>query len=293
MKVVVASSAGFCFGVRRAIEMAEQTVRCGKEVVVLGDIVHNQDVVQRIQQSGVKKITRLGKGEGKILLIRAHGCSQRQFQEAILRGYKIVDATCPMVKHIHRLAQKSKQEGKHLVVIGDRDHDEVRGILGQVKGKVTVFRSDEPIPWEKLVKAGPLTVVVQSTEDLEKVERLRRQLRQRLKNVKFYNTICQPTRNKQKEIRCLPLEHDMVIVIGSRNSANTRRLFEIARVLNPKTYWVQSAEEVQPTWLEDIESVGVTAGASTPDEITQAVVQRLQSLARGKDETDSSSGRGG
>ncbi|HOL66204.1 MAG TPA: 4-hydroxy-3-methylbut-2-enyl diphosphate reductase [bacterium] len=277
-EVVVASSAGFCFGVKRAIEIAEKTALSGNEVVVLGDIVHNQDVVRRIQQSGIRKIARLGKGDGKIFLVRAHGCSQELLEKAMARGYKIVDATCPMVKHIHHLARKSEKEGRALVVIGDQNHDEVRGILGQVRKKALVLQSDKPVPWQTLERLGPVAVVVQSTEDLDRVEKLGGKLQQRLKDVKFYNTICQPTRKKQEEIRSLPLRHDVVIIIGSKTSANTRRLYEIARVLNPRTYWVQSAREVKPDWLGQARSIAVTAGASTPDEVTAAVVRRLKTI---------------
>jgi len=280
MKVIVAKSAGFCFGVRRAIDIAEKTATRDKKVFVLGDIVHNKDVVRRIQKAGVQQIKKLGKGEGKILLIRAHGCSQKTLQEAYRRGYKIVDATCPMVKHIHYLARKSQEEGRHLVVIGDRHHDEVRGILGQVKGKAEVFPSDGCIPWERLKNLVPLTVVVQSTEDLEKVNLLAEKFKERLKEVKFYNTICQPTRKKQEEIRSLPQKHDVVIVIGSRGSANTRRLYEIARSLNPRTYWVESVSQLQPAWLAKAKTVAVTAGASTPDEITRAVVNYLRKIGK-------------
>ncbi len=280
MRVILAKSSGFCFGVRRAIEIAEKTAARGKEVFVHGDIVHNKDVVRRIQKAGVRKIKKLGKGEGKILLIRAHGCSQKLLQEACSRGYEIVDATCPMVKHIHYLARKSQEEKRHLVVIGDRYHDEVRGILGQVKGRAEVFPSHGRIPWERLKSLVPITVVVQSTEDLEKVNLLAEKFREKLGDVKFYNTICQPTRKKQEEIRSLPKKSDVVIVIGSRSSANTRRLYEIARSLNPRTYWVESVSELQPAWLVKAKTVAVTAGASTPDEITTAVVNYLRKAGK-------------
>ncbi len=276
MKITLARSAGFCFGVRRAIDIAFKTVGSGSPVYMLGDIVHNETVVKAIRDAGVKKIRRLGNGKGKILLIRAHGARISTIEKAIKQGYDIVDATCPMVKEIHRIVSRMEDKGYRVIIAGDKNHDEVKGIIGQLKKKAVVIEPGKDLPKKKLAQLKKAILVVQSTQNTETVEALAAQLKEMIPDFSFYNTICQPTRTKQREIRTLPLENDAVIVIGSRTSANTRRLFEISRSLNKKTYMIEKKGDLKPEWLKGIRSIAVTAGASTPDRITDEVVEYLK-----------------
>ncbi|MFC1514855.1 4-hydroxy-3-methylbut-2-enyl diphosphate reductase [Candidatus Omnitrophota bacterium] len=276
IKINLARSAGFCFGVKRAIDLTLKTAANKNDIGMLGDIVHNEDVVARINAAGIKTLHRLKKSKGKTLLIRAHGAPAKTIERARAHGYAIIDATCPMVKEIHTIARESEKKGYTLIVIGDQKHDEVRGIVGQLKKKALVIDDPKDMPSKKIKKA---TIVVQSTQNIDKALKVVERLRPLIKNLKFFNTVCRPTRIKQKEIQTLPLENDIMIIIGSKTSANTKRLYEISKGLNKRSYWVRSKKDIKPAWFRKAKSVGITAGASTPDETTQEVIKYIRRTA--------------
>jgi len=278
VKINVAKSAGFCFGVKRALKIALDTSKTGSKVEMLGDIVHNEDVVKEIKKAGVGKIRRLRKGGNKILLICAHGASEEIYEKASNLGYTIVDATCPMVKEIHKIAKISKKEGCEVIIIGDKKHDEVRGIMGQLQDKAVVIDSIKKIPLTKLKKVKKACVVVQSTQNMDKTIPIVDILKKHINDLKFFNTICRPTRVKQKEIKAMSLKNDVIIIIGSRTSANTKRLYQIAKSLNKRSYWIQSRDEIKKSWFSNTQSVGIMAGASTPDYTTKDVIKYIASL---------------
>ncbi len=280
MKINLAKSAGFCFGVKRAIAMANAAARDCTEVVMLGDIVHNEDVVKKIEKAGIKKINKLREGEGKTLLVRAHGATQKTITAAKRLRYAVLDATCPMVKEIHEIAKKHERKSYTVIVIGDKNHDEVNGIVGQLKQKAIVIDFIKNIPYQKIKKIKKACVVSQSTQNIDKVLTIAEELKRYIPEIKFFNTICQPTRTKQKEIRCLPLNNDAMVIIGSRTSANTRRLYEISKSLNKNSYYVESEKELKARWFKKTKSTGITAGASTPDEATQRVIKRIRTIAK-------------
>lgn len=285
----LARTAGFCFGVRRAIRMAYELARSGgttpaspksgpRQVHMLGDLVHNQDVIAQLEKAGIKKISRLGNGRGKILLIRAHGAGRRLMVLARRHGYKIVDATCPMVHIIQKKVREMDQKGYRIIVLGDRCHEEVQGIVGQIAKKTIIIDRIENILWSQIKKIKKVAIVVQSTQNMDDVLPIVNVLREKIKEVRFFNTICKPTRMKQAEMKDLPRLNDVVIVIGSRVSANTRRLFEISSKLNPRSYWIESAVEIKTDWFSKAKRIGVTAGASTPESATRAVIERIRKI---------------
>lgn len=278
MKIHLAKSSGFCFGVRRALGIAMETAKSGKTVEMLGDIVHNETVVKEIKRAGIKKIKRMKSGKNKILLIRAHGTARDTFTKAQRLGYKIVDATCPMVKEIHRIVSRMEKKGYRIIVIGDKKHDEVSGIVGRIRKKAVIIDNIEHIPRKTLSKIKRAAVVVQSTQNMDKIIQIVKVLENQIPELKFFNTVCRPTRLKQKEIKTLPLENDVMVIIGSKKSANTRRLYEISRSLNRKTYWVQSKKDLKPAWFKNIRNVGVTSGASTPVVTTMEVIDRIKKI---------------
>ena len=276
MKINLAKSAGFCFGVRRALNIAFNAVESDTKIQMLGDIVHNEDVVKTIQSLGIKKIKKLAKVQNKTLLIRAHGMPLETFKKAQRLGYKIIDATCPMVKEIHKTAKDAELRGHRIIVIGDKNHDEVKGIIGQLKNKAIVIDKPKNIPLKKIKMIKKTAVVVQSTQNIENAFEIVRKLKKYIKNLRFFNTICRPTRTKQQEIRIMPLKNDIMIVIGSKTSANTKRLYEISKSLNRKTFWIQSKNDIKPRWFRDTKSIGITAGASTPDYTTKKVIEFIK-----------------
>lgn len=278
MNINVAKSTGFCFGVKRAVKIALETARSGKKVEMLGDIVHNEDVVKEIRDAGVKKIKGLKRGANKTLLICAHGSPNDIYERATRLGYTIVDATCPMVKEIHKIVKTLEQEGCEVIIIGDKMHDEVRGIMGHLNGGAVIIDNPKKIPVRKIKRINKACVVVQSTQNLQKTASIVTILKRHIPDIKFYNTICKPTRMKQTEINDMPLKNDVMIIIGSKKSANTKRLYQISKSLNQRSYWVQSKKEIKPGWFQNATSVGVMSGASTPDYTTQDILDYLRSI---------------
>lgn len=278
MKITIDSSAGFCFGVRRALTLALNAAVSSKNIVMLGDIVHNEDVVRSINRAGIKKINRLGRGKGKTLLIRAHGASLNTLRDARRHGYTILDATCPMVKEIHAIAKKMEKQGYTLVIIGDKNHDEIKGIKGQLLVSPLVIEAPGKIHWKQLKGTRKVAIVAQSTQTEENVSSIVGLLKKKIKNVAFFNTICLPTRLKQEKMKALPAKNDLMLVIGSKTSANTRRLYELSRKFNPATFWVQSHRDIKQEWFKGKKKVGITAGASTPQETIEAVVRQVSSF---------------
>jgi 4-hydroxy-3-methylbut-2-enyl diphosphate reductase len=275
MQIRIAKKAGFCFGVKRALQIAYKAARSHKNIFMLGDIVHNETVVKDMEKIGIKKIKTLAKVKNAVLLIRAHGAGCNTVKKARRMGYKIIDATCPMVKEIHRLAKNAQKLKQRLIVIGDKNHDEVKGIIGQVRNKAIVINGCNNIPFGKLKGIKKAAVVAQSTQDIAKVMEIVAIIKKIIPKIIFFNTICRPTREKQEEIRNMPARNEAMIIIGSKASANTKRLFEISKSLNNKSYWIQSKKELKPQWFKNIATVGIAAGASTPrktiKEITKAI----------------------
>jgi 4-hydroxy-3-methylbut-2-enyl diphosphate reductase len=278
MNIHLAKSAGFCFGVKKAITRALETAKTNKSIFMLGDIVHNEEVMKQIRNAGIKKIAHLTNGSGKTLLIRTHGCSNKILQQALRSGYTIVDVTCPMVKEIHKIARKLEIEGYQIIVIGDKLHDEVGGIIGQLKTKALVIDKLKNIPLAKIKNIKRAGIVVQSTQNLDNVEKILAVLRKYIPKIQFHNTICNPTRIKQNEIKTMPLENEVMIIIGSKASANTKRMYEISKSLNKYSYWVNSAKEVKNGWIKNTSNIGITAGASTPKSSIVDVIQKIKTI---------------
>ncbi len=271
-----ADTAGACFGVKRAFDIALKTAKSERDVVMLGDIVHNEHVVRKIDEAGVRVVKGLDQvPAGGTLILRAHGAVPDIYEAAESRGLKVVDATCPMVFEIHDEVKALAAEGYSIVVIGDHGHDEVVGIAGQVPGATVVSNPDEARLMPRKRKIG---LVTQSTQNIDNVRACVAELCLKSREVRFINTICAPTKNHQDEIRRMPYENDVMIVIGSLTSANTCRLTEISRESNPRTHQVQSAADLKPEWFEGARTVGVSAGASTPDWVIDEVVEALEQL---------------
>ena len=264
---------------KRAVRLALETAKNEHApVYMLGDIVHNEHVVQELDRAGIQVVDSLDQlDSGGVLLIRAHGAVPEIYETARKKGLKIVDVTCPLVLEIHKLARQLHEQGYTVVVIGDHDHDEVIGIAGQLKSALVI---DSPEEAQKVFdRCSRLGIVVQSTQNIENVQKILAILAPKCRELKFFNTICAPTTRHQQDIRRLPKENDVMIIIGSFTSANTCRLTTISQELNPKTYQVESAQDVKPEWFNGVNSVGVSAGASTPDTIIRQVIVRIQNIA--------------
>lgn len=276
LKIRVARSAGFCFGVRRAIDIALEAAGKQADVYMLGDIVHNEYVVDQIKKAGIRVVESIDDIDQGVLLLRAHGTVPDMYAEAERRGLRVVDATCPMVLEIHRIVRTLAEEGYQVVIIGDQNHDEVRGIAGQVENALVVSSPADFEAWQR--RFPRLGVVVQSTQSMENVQRILPLLVSYCRELRFINTICKPTTDHQSEICLMPQDNDLMIIVGSYTSANTRRLTELSSTINSNTRQVQSAADLRPEWFEGIGTVGISAGASTPDALIQEVIATIRRI---------------
>ncbi|MBU1044448.1 MAG: 4-hydroxy-3-methylbut-2-enyl diphosphate reductase [Candidatus Omnitrophica bacterium] len=276
--ITITKSAGFCFGVRRALQLAEQTASANKKVYMLGEIVHNPRVVSDIKKTGVIKINELRPQHKGILLIRAHGAPRETYKKAKKLGYTIIDATCPMVKEIHSIAREYEQKKFKIIIIGDKKHDEVIGIKGNLENEPIIIAKKKEITPKTFYRVSKAAVVVQSTQNIDKVLDIVEKLEKHIKKVVFCNTICLPTRLKQQEIQELPATQDMMIIIGAKSSANTKRLYELSKKINPNTYWVNSKTDIRKSWFKNKEKIGIGAGASTPEYIIKEIASYIRSI---------------
>ena len=276
-KITLAKHSGFCFGVKMAVDKALKEAQKSKNVVMLGDIVHNEHVIKKIDEAGVKVITELSDKNPGTLLLRAHGTVPEVYAEAKKLGYKIVDASCPLVLEIHEFARCLEEDGYKVVIIGDYGHDEVIGISGHVKNSIVISKPED-VEQKIPSRVKRLGVVVQSTQNIENAQKIVCKLMVLCREMKYYDTICKPTKLYQAEIRTMPKENDVIIIAGSFTSANTKRLTEISRSLNPNSYQVECGDGVKKEWFDDAETIGITAGASTPNWIIDQVINRIRHI---------------
>ena len=277
MKITIARDAGYCFGVRDAVNLAYETAKERGDVYMLGDIVHNERVVEDLAEAGTKVVESLDDiPDDRPVLFRAHGTDEGVWDTAKDKGLDIVDATCPLVQEIHDEVEKLSKDGRQILIIGDHGHDEVVGIMSHADSPIVVATPEEARALRKMKRAG---VVSQSTQTIENVQAIINILMTKVFDLHFINTICFPTKRNQEQIKELAAESDVMIIIGSFTSANSKRLTELALGINPKTYQVTCAEEIQPSWFNEAERVGVSAGASTPDYLIEEVHEKLQSIS--------------
>lgn len=276
MKAVLAKHAGFCFGVKRATQMAFEAAGQDKKTFTLGPIIHSPQVVHKLEEMGVglvKDLSGVKAGSGGTVIIRSHGVLASEMEEAYQKDLEVLDATCPFVKKAQEHVKYLSEAGYDVLVVGDADHPEVQGIVSYGKGKVFVVASGDQV--KKLPKLGKMGVVAQTTQSFDNLKSVVTECLRRSGEVRVYNTICDATAVRQEEATELAGQVDCMIVIGGYNSANTRRLAEICKELQPKTYHIETAIEIDCSWFQGVETVGVTAGASTPKWIIDEVMNRL------------------
>ena len=278
MKILLAKDAGYCFGVRDAVNLAYNSAKENNNVYMLGTIVHNENVVDDLSRAGARVVDSLDDiPSDKPVLFRAHGTSAKIWNEAQGKNLNIIDATCPLVTEIHHEIKKLEAEGRKCIIIGDHGHDEVVGIAAQVKDAIIVANAAEAKKLRKMKRAG---VVSQSTQMIENVREIINILMEKVFDLRFVNTICFPTRRNHEQIKELAAICDVMIVVGSFTSANSMRLTQLALERNKKSYQVTSAGDLEPDWFRDQEKVGISAGASTPDEIIKGVVNKIKEIGQ-------------
>ncbi|MEY8426527.1 4-hydroxy-3-methylbut-2-enyl diphosphate reductase [Lachnospiraceae bacterium 46-15] len=280
MKVRVAETAGFCFGVKRAVDKVyEQVEKAEGLIYTYGPIIHNEEVVKDLAAKGVKVIgskEELDELESGTVIIRSHGVS-REIQEGIeAKGLNLVDATCPFVKKIHRIVERESRKGAGIVIIGDARHPEVEGIRGWCQGDVTVLQTEEEARNFTADSTKKLCLVSQTTFNYNKFHNLVEIISEKGYDIIVLNTICNATEERQTEARRIARESDGMIVIGGRHSSNTRKLFEICKNECENTYYIQTLDDLDVRQLHSMSCVGITAGASTPNNLIEEVLKECQ-----------------
>ena len=281
MKVTLAKSAGFCFGVKRAVDMVYEQIEDAKErpIYTYGPIIHNEEVVNELAEKGVRVIAEdedLHGLEPGTVIIRSHGVGRKVKEDLENAGFSIVDATCPFVQKIHRYVAKYAEDGYFVLIVGSESHPEVQGIVGWMPNDSYAVIST-PQDLEDLALAGKkICIVSQTTFNYNKFQELVEIIRKKGYDILVLNTICNATEERQSEAATIAREVDAMIVIGGKHSSNTQKLFEICKKECQDTYYIQTKEDLDLSVLQSISNVGITAGASTPNKIIEEVQKICQ-----------------
>ena len=278
-EVTTAKSAGFCFGVKRAVDMVYDEAKKGERVYTLGPIIHNQQVVEDLEKKGVKvidSVNDINNGYDATVIIRSHGVPEKVIKALREKNVNIVDATCPFVLKIHKIVKEASQNGKTIIIIGSDNHPEVEGIKGWCVSKPIVIESASEA--EKLDNFGgkKLCIVSQTTFNYKKFKDIVDILSKKSYDIDVMNTICNATEERQTEAGTIARQSDAMLVIGGKHSSNTQKLYEICRKECENTYFIQTLDDLDLKQLQSFRSVGITAGASTPNNI----IKEVQSYVR-------------
>ena len=276
MEVYLSAPRGFCAGVVRAIDVVELTLkRFGPPIYVKHQIVHNPYVVQSLEQKGAVTVEDVDEvPQGAVVVFSAHGSPPEDYEKARARGLRVIDAACPLVTKVHNEARKYSGEGRPIVLVGHRGHQEVLGTMGQVPMTLVGDQEEVRLPeWDADV---PVVVLTQTTLSVEDTRRTVQEIQRRYPNALVRNDICFATTNRQMAVKELVQRVDLVLVIGAQNSSNCNRLLELAKSRGIPSHLINGPEELDRHWLAGVERVGVTSGASTPEELVQRVVEALQ-----------------
>jgi 4-hydroxy-3-methylbut-2-en-1-yl diphosphate reductase len=286
MKILTAEHLGMCFGVRDAIALARENAAAGS-LTILGELVHNPLVLDSLRSRGIQFQKEIQAVTTPNVMITAHGASERAIQQVRSRGFNVLEATCPLVRVAHQALGKLVGQGYHPVIIGKRDHVEVRGMTEDYEDYDVVLNEEDVARLRERSRFG---IVAQTTQPIEKVRSLVEQIRARFPEaeVRFSDTVCQPTKQRQYAAATLAKRCDAVVVIGGANSNNTHELVMTCRKHCPRVFHVQNGGELRPEWFQEMEVVGITAGTSTPDSTIQEVANWLRELAPARVEAEAS-----
>ncbi len=276
MEVIVAKTAGFCFGVEKAVEKVYEQIKKqdGRPIYTYGPIIHNEEVVKDLESKGVRVIEteeELGRLKEGVVIIRSHGVGKHIYDLLEKNQIEIIDATCPFVKKIHRIVKEENEKGRRVVIIGNEKHPEVEGIKGWANPDTITVESEEQIEQLSLNQKEKLSIVSQTTFNYKKFQDLVEKFLKKGYDISVLNTICNATQERQSEARRIASEVDAMIVIGGKSSSNTQKLYEICRRECENTYYIQTFDDLEPESVSSVRSVGITAGASTPKNIIKEV----------------------
>ncbi len=276
MKIKIATKAGFCFGVKRAIDITFNLAKeDNKGLYTYGPLIHNPQVVEELKQKGVKTVDDLTSPDIRTIIIRTHGVSPEVYAETSKMGYNVIDATCPFVKKAQNFAQILKDEGYQVLIIGDQQHPEVQGLIGFAGGNAVVAGDADHLPALK----NKVGIIVQTTQPFDTFKKIVLQVISTVREVKIYNTICDFTAQRVRETRELAKKVDLMIIVGGKNSSNTNQLVKLSKDVCAKVYHIETAEEIREEWFQGVETAGITGGASTPQWIIDNAVKKIREIS--------------
>ncbi len=277
LEIRVSESAGFCWGVERALEVARRAATDARGPInTLGPLIHNPGVIAELRASGIGVVSRPEQVEEGTIILRSHGVPREIKEELLNSGLTVLDATCRFVKSAQEKAARLKERGYIVVILGEKDHPEVLALRSYAGEESVVVESPADLPSE--LPGNRVGVVVQTTQSQERLADLVAYLAPRSRELLVYNTICSATEQRQAAAISMAADVDVVIVVGGRDSGNTRRLAELCTGVQPRTHHIESADELEPTWFTEARSVGITAGASTPADQIDAVIRRIREM---------------
>ena len=282
MSVELAKTAGFCFGVKRAVDTVYQQIEQyrGEKIFNYGPIIHNEEVIKDLRSHGVEVLNdeeELKTADADVVVIRSHGVAKYIYDILEERGITCVDATCPFVKKIHKIVAEKSAEGSYIVIVGNGEHPEVQGIRGWAGEQVTVVQTPEDAErFELPDKDQKVCIVAQTTFNYNKFKELVEIISKKRYDIVVLNTICNATKERQTEARQIAARVDAMVVIGDKRSSNTQKLFEICKEECLNTYYIQTLDDLDINQLRSVESVGITAGASTPNKIIEEVQNNVR-----------------
>ena len=282
MSVELAKTAGFCFGVKRAVDTVYQQIEQyrGEKIFTYGPIIHNEEVIKDLRSHGVEVLNdeeELKTADADVVVIRSHGVAKYIYDIMEERGITCVDATCPFVKKIHKIVAEKSAEGSYIVIVGNGEHPEVQGIRGWAGEQVTVVQTPEDAErFELPDKDQKVCIVAQTTFNYNKFKELVEIISKKRYDIVVLNTICNATKERQTEARQIAARVDAIVVIGDKRSSNTQKLFEICKEECLNTYYIQTLDDLDINQLRSVESVGITAGASTPNKIIEEVQNNVR-----------------
>ena len=275
MEIIVAKNSGLCYGVRRALNIASETrqKKTGK-VFTLGDLIHNPQVIADLIKQGIHSVNDLDELNDATVIIRSHGVSPDTYRLLEKTRIEIVDATCPIVKKIQNLVEILAKEKEEIIIVGNKEHPEIKGLIGFSRGKGIIVENEAQV--EGLPHRKKRAVLAQSTQDFYLFEKIVAALIERTEDLKVYNTICHYTQTRQKSTSDLASYVDTLFIVGGKNSSNTNKLYEISKRILPNTHFIESADQITPEMLKGAEKIGLSGGASTPPKAIQEAAAKIK-----------------
>jgi len=285
MEIIVAKNSGLCYGVKRALNIAKKTREKTKGAVfTLGALIHNPQVIASLEKKGIYPISKFEKLNQGTVIIRSHGVSPAVYNRLAKKKIGVVDATCPIVKKIQGLVECLAKEKAEIIIVGNKEHPEIEGLIGYSRGKGIIVENEEQA--RSLPQRKKRAILAQSTQDIYLFQRIVAALIEKTDQLRVYNTICHSTQTRQKLTSQLASQVDTLFIVGGRSSSNTNKLYQISKRILPKTYFIESAEQITPRMLEGAKKIGLSGGASTPPEAIQEAVAKIKSSFRSQSQRE-------